>query len=323
MTVFNRPGIIDEAAEASLALKRKIFRRDLKKPGLFLLFELILYAAVLYVGMQGISLLVIIMCNILIKAYENNPGADVFLGLGVANFNTITSLFFNIAPTIVFLVYGRVFQGRKLRTQGFVRKNALKHYLIGLAAGAGLFFLALLICLAAGSVRLAPSESFSITAIILTFLGYIIQGNAEEVMCRGHFMVSVSRRYPVWLGVALNSILFACLHLGNPGFGVLPFINILLFGFAMSLLFLRTGNIWMVSAVHTAWNFVEGCVFGVLVSGIDTGDSILSVASDTSKSLINGGSFGLEGGLAVTAVYVIGIIVLLFIKPCKDVISDK
>ena len=142
MTVFNRPGIIDEAAEASLALKRKIFRRDLKKPGLFLLFELILYAAVLHVGMQGISLLVIIMCNILIKAYENNPGTDVFLGLGVANFNTITSLFFNIAPTIVFLVYGRVFQGRKLRTQGFVRKNALKHYLIGLAAGAGLFFLA-------------------------------------------------------------------------------------------------------------------------------------------------------------------------------------
>ena len=105
----------------------------------------------------------------------------------------------------------------------------------------------------------------------------------------------------------------------NPGVGVLPFINLLLFGLLMSLIFLKTGNIWLISALHTSWNFVQGNVFGVLVSGGTPSVSILSSASTEAKDLINGGAFGLEGGIAVTIVVTIAILITAFcIKPSEE-----
>ena len=83
--------------------------------------------------------------------------------------------------------------------------------------------------------------------------------------------------------------------------------------------FLKTGNIWLVSALHTSWNFVQGNVFGVLVSGGTPSVSILSTAPTDLKDLINGGPFGLEGGIAVTIVVTIAILVTaFFVKPCAD-----
>ena len=32
-----------------------------------------------------------------------------------------------------------------------------------------------------------------------------IQGMAEEVLCRSYFMVSLARRYPMWVAVILNA----------------------------------------------------------------------------------------------------------------------
>ena len=74
-----------------------------------------------------------------------------------------------------------------------------------------------------------------------------------------------------------------------------------------------TGNIWMCSAVHSIWNFVQGNLYGIRVSGFDLMDTVLVSDTVPGKELINGGSFGLEGGLGVTAVLIAGIIVQLFI----------
>lgn len=316
MTIFNRPEIIDEAAEASLNFKKK-FLKNTRKPGVFIIFELLITAGLIYLATLLRTLFIIIMCDILIAGYEKDPHADLFFGMGAENFDQIASLLFTVSVPAVLFLFAMLVQRRKLRTFGFTSKNALRHYLTGLGAGAAAFAVSILICVLTGTVKIEPAANFNLLAFILIFIGFIIQGNSEEVLCRGYMLVSISRRYPVWLGVIINSAVFAALHLGNPGIGVLPMINLFLFGFAMSILFLRTGNIWMVSAIHTSWNFVQGNLFGALVSGVNSGSSLFTTTFTDTGSIINGGAFGPEGGIAVTVVYLALTAAIIFIKPSK------
>ena len=92
------------------------------------------------------------------------------------------------------------------------------------------------------------------------------------------------------------------LHGMNAGVGFLAFLNLTLFGIFMGLLFVRYENIWVVAAVHSIWNFLQGNVFGIQVSGSKIQPSLFTSDLIKGRELINGGSFGAEGGLAVTLV---------------------
>ena len=102
------------------------------------------------------------------------------------------------------------------------------------------------------------------------------------------------------------------LHLLNNGIAPLALVNLFLYGVFASLYFLWRGNIWGIAAFHSMWNFAQGNVFGILVSGGDFGVSLLVSVSDPSGALINGGDFGLEGGVAVTVVLTLGIAFVLW-----------
>jgi membrane protease YdiL (CAAX protease family) len=127
-------------------------------------------------------------------------------------------------------------------------------------------------------------------------------------------MVSISRRYPVVVAIMINSIVFAMLHLLNSGISFLAFINLILYGILASLYFIKRGNIWGVAAFHSIWNFVQGNFYGIKVSGMDTGTSVFASSTEAGKAIINGGAFGLEGGLGVTIVLVIGIVMIYLMK---------
>ena len=133
-------------------------------------------------------------------------------------------------------------------------------------------------------------------------------------------MVSLTRRYSIPFGIIFNSLFFACLHLLNPGMSVLPFINIFLFGVLASLMFIKTGSIWMCAATHSIWNFVQGNVFGIKVSGNDLIDTVFAGDMISGKEILNGGDFGLEGGLVTSIVLIIAIVVFIFL-PSK--ITDR
>ena len=52
-------------------------------------------------------------------------------------------------------------------------------------------------------------------------------------------------------------------------------ISIILVGVLMALYMLKTDNIWGVASLHGAWNFTQGNLVGVAVSGQNAGDSLL------------------------------------------------
>lgn len=187
----------------------------------------------------------------------------------------------------------------------------VKQYLTGIIAGVAAFSIAYLVCLLTGSIKYeGVAASISPLYIIGYFLGYLLQGMAEEVLCRGYLMVSLSRRYHVTLAIAASSLFFAFLHSGNNGLSLLAYVNLFLFGVFASLLLLDFGNIWIAGAFHSIWNFVQGNIYGVNVSGIKVNSSVLSASYTDGMEIINGGAFGMEGGLAVTLVFMAGIALL-------------
>jgi hypothetical protein len=91
-------------------------------------------------------------------------------------------------------------------------------------------------------------------------------------------------------------------------------INLVLFGLFASVYTLKANSIWGICAFHSIWNFAQGNIFGIPVSGLSLNASVFSFKPTDSGTLFNGGGFGLEGGLAVTIVLVVSIIITMTVK---------
>ena len=193
----------------------------------------------------------------------------------------------------------RKVEKRSIRTLGFYRENFLSSLLKGFGLGLALFLLTLLVLVALGqyrleSIRLNP---YSLTFVVFTIPFWILQGTTEEVVARAWLLPQLASRTNLKLAILISSLLFALLHAGNSGLTPLSLVNLFLFGVAMSLYLLKTDTVWGVAGIHGAWNFAQGNLFGVLVSGQSSGTSIMKFTPQGNQDLLSGGSFGIEGSI--------------------------
>ena len=204
-------------------------------------------------------------------------------------------------------------QRRSLPTMGIERKGAAKRYGIGLLLGALLCSGAILLSVFTRASSFG-GYSGNVRFLFLFFLliGYAIQGAAEEVLIHGLLMTSLARKMRWLPSVLVSALIFSLLHLGNSGVTLLSLFNVFLFGVFLGLFVIRTGSVVGAAALHTAWNFTEGYVFGCSVSGFTSSAGVFSVTADASRSMTNGGAFGPEGGLAATMILMLALIAVLF-----------
>ena len=153
--------------------------------------------------------------------------------------------------------------------------------------------------------------SDNVGLFFLYLLMWIPQGATEEIMMRGYMMPRIAGRFGIPAGIIFSSLCFSLLHAGNAGFSVLALINLALIAALFACIALRQGHIYTVCAMHTVWNFCQGNLYGLEVSGNPQSATIFSSApTKMSKDILTGGKFGPEGGLCVTIVIVIAFIVL-------------
>lgn len=228
----------------------------------------------------------------------------------------IVQLFATIVPILVLMLYVKFAEKRSIRTMGFVKEHAVTDYLIGMAAAFAMFSACVGICVA---TRTLSFEGYVLDRqygwLGIFFLGFLVQGMSEEVVCRGFLMTTVGSKSGALAGMLLNSLIFGALHLNNSGVTVFSLANIVLFGLFMSIVVLKLNSLWAACALHSIWNFVQGNFYGVLVSGIDAGPSVFRFTGTQGMELWNGGSFGMEGGAATTIVLAVSIAVALMMKP--------
>lgn len=209
------------------------------------------------------------------------------------------------------LIFCRKIENRPLRTTGMKAKGFLLQYPAGAAAGFAMFGAAVLIAWKCGGLTFSGrSEQFSSGTAAVLLSAWLVQGFSEEISFRGWLMISAGAQHGAKAAVCSSALLFAIAHIGNDGVSIPALLNLFLFGVFAAFYVLRTGSIWGAAAMHGVWNFVQGNVFGIKVSGIEMPDSVWRFSSAEGMKWLNGGSFGLEGGLAVTAVLAAGILLL-------------
>lgn len=314
--LFQKPNMVVEAAQA--------------QKGLIWILEILIFVAVFLVS--NIATLIIMLPVELVLMFTNgeylsalmanDEKAILVIGEEIASSNAymLGMLASEIIMIVIVCLFCKLLQKRRMTTMGFCKKAAAKEYLIGMAAGFACFSLAVLLSIITGGLHLEISPAFRVAPVkiigifLLFLIGFMIQGMAEEVICRGYFMVSYARRYPVYAAIVANALIFAALHLLNSGISILAFVNLFLFGVFASVYFIRRGNIWGIAAFHSVWNLVQGNFYGIKVSGMELSDSILTATTMEGRELLNGGAFGLEGSLPVTIVLIAGTLLLYFWK---------
>ncbi len=231
--------------------------------------------------------------------------SDFRLILGLLAFGFILNTVFR---------WTRKVEKRPIRTLGFYRENFLSNLLKGFSLGLALFLLTLLGLVALGQYRLDSIhlDTYSLAFTLFTIPFWILQGTAEELVTRAWLIPQLAKRINLKVAIIISSSLFTLLHLGNPGITFLSAIDLFLFGVAMSLYLLKTDTIWGIGGIHGAWNFAQGNLFGVLVSGQSSGTSIMKFTPQGNQDWLSGGSFGIEGSIVSSIILFLLILYLAY-----------
>ena len=202
-----------------------------------------------------------------------------------------------------------------------------KEYLLGLIAGFIMMSAVCLILTVSGQIKISGFGIGS-SAVKLFFINLIMwfpQGASEELLFRGYMIPRIESRYKRAVAVFFSSLLFSVFHSLNMGYTPLASVNLFLIAVLFALIYIKTGSIWMTSAIHTMWNLSQGNIYGLQVSGNEAHAAIINTAyAADAKDIITGGAFGPEGGLAVTAVTAVCMmIVILLIANSRDFTRNK
>ena len=203
---------------------------------------------------------------------------------------------------------------RPIRTLGFYKENFLSALFKGYGLGLSLFILTLagLVVLGQYQFDSIHLDTYSLAFTLFTIPFWILQGTAEELVTRAWLIPQLAKRTNLKVAIIISSSLFTLLHLGNPGITFLSAIDLFLFGVAMSLYLLKTDTIWGIGGIHGAWNFAQGNLFGVLVSGQSSGTSIMKFTPQGNQDWLSGGSFGIEGSIMTSLVLLLLIVYLAY-----------
>ena len=216
----------------------------------------------------------------------------------------IANLMSYIASLIFIILFVRYFENNSLKTLGFKKSKILKSVITGFSLALLSLFLivGIIFLLTNVSFNILKDSNYKIVAVVIFLFG--IQGFIEELIFRGYLMNRIAASKGKWWGVYINSLFFLIFHIKNPSVSYISSVNIYIFGVVLSLIFWYTDNIWIIGALHGAWNIILGVFMGGYVSGIKISDTIFNLTFDSENILLTGGSFGIEGSI-ISTIYLI------------------
>lgn len=167
------------------------------------------------------------------------------------------------------------------------------------------------------------------TAALVTqsvFLVGLAVGTVEEAVFRGVIMKALEMRWGKGVAVVVPSVLFAVAHVLNGGLSVTSFLQLLLAGSVVGVLFslvtYESGSIWPAALMHSIWNIFMAS--GILNIGDEAMENcIFNYVLETKSPLITGGEFGAEASIVSIWAYLIFIALAAVLLKKKSERSEK
>jgi hypothetical protein len=172
---------------------------------------------------------------------------------------------------------------------------ALRRVGAGIAAGFVLFSLAVGVAALLGVYRIIGKGDLTdfVPALLATA---IFPAISEELIFRGVLFRWLEEFGGSWLALLLTSAFFGSAHLLNPNASPIAAIGIAFeAGVMLGAAYMLTRSLWLPMGIHAGWNFTQGEIYDIPVSGTDAHGLVKAQLSG--PPLLTGNGFGLEASL--------------------------
>ncbi len=177
--------------------------------------------------------------------------------------------------------------------------GAGREFSVGLCLGVAIFALAIGILAGVGAYRITGQNELSV--MLATIPGFLVVAVFEEVLFRAIIFRILESSIGSWNALAVSSLAFGLMHFGNPNAGLLSALAIAIeAGLMLGAAYMLTRRLWLCVALHFGWNFAQGGIFSVAVSGHQ--QKGLFEAQMAGAEWLTGGRFGAEGSLVALVV---------------------
>lgn len=171
---------------------------------------------------------------------------------------------------------------------------------LGLLIGAALFTLMTGIVALLGGFSVERVNGIGALWAMLAMA--VTSGTIEELLFRGILLRHIEAMLGTWAALAITSALFGLAHLSNPGASLFAAFAIAMeAGILLGAAYLWKRRLWLPIGIHSAWNFTQGWVFSVPVSGGKAPEGLL-VTTREGPDWLTGGAFGLEASVVAMLV---------------------
>ncbi len=182
---------------------------------------------------------------------------------------------------------------------------AARHFGIGVLLGAAAAIFVVGFPWLIDKAYFVPSKEypFSLSGVFMVGIVLLFGALGEELIFRGYPFQMLAGRYGTFQILLPAAVLFAAAHAGNLNSSPLALFNTFLWGVLLGYSLLRSGDLWLPTAIHFGWNFTLP-LFGVNLSGFRmglTGHTLEWRASE----LWSGGDYGPEGSVLTLLVVVV------------------
>jgi membrane protease YdiL (CAAX protease family) len=232
-------------------------------------------------------------------------GAGPADGLGESGANLwLRALRSIVAVSLAYWILVRVIEGRRVHE---LRSTvAAPHFGAGWLLGMLILVAAAALIAALGGLRFLGVDGGAELVAPLLVLG-LVPGITEEIIARGILFRVVEDGLGSWAALAISALLFGFGHAANPNATLWSSVAIAIeAGILLGMAYAWTRSLWFVMGLHAAWNFTQGAILGIPVSGIDVKGLVDS--QERGNAWISGGAFGAEAsGVTVVLCTTIGL----------------
>lgn len=172
---------------------------------------------------------------------------------------------------------------------------ALRNLGLGLGAGFLVFSVAVAIAALLGVYRITgEGDLHGLPAALIG--AAIFPAINEELLFRGILFRWIEEFGGSWMALLLTSAFFGAAHLMNPHASAIAAIGIAFeAGVMLGAAYMLTRSLWLPMGLHAAWNFTQGEIYDIPVSGTPVNGVV--EAQLNGPPLLTGDGFGLEASV--------------------------
>ena len=219
---------------------------------------------------------------------------------------------FNIIPSALAVLgvtaIALFLEKRPIHSVGFwLDRQWVRELFLGILGGILLISLTAVSLRGLGGFHWVANPNGSLLGILVGFGVFLLVGVHEETAFRGYPFQRMVKGMGIWPTQILLGVLFAGVHLSNPGIReagpalmTVTSLNIALAAILFGLTYLKTQSLALPIGLHLGWNWTMGNLFGFQVSGTSSMHGFWTPVLHDKPTWLTGGPVGLEGSVLCT-----------------------